>query len=133
MALMNSSINQIISLIDMQKTHGRVAYALRNAHKDFTFVLFEYTSSSPDALISQEEMLPSRVSIQSVLSDPVILNSLTRLLCPNDNFLLHVRRKIDHSVPGGLPTEKRQFVMKVYSDPCNDMSSITMNSNHFTY
>lgn len=132
MALLNPTISHILSLIDMPKTRGRVAYAMRNNHKDFTFVLFEYTSSPPGAVIHHEEMTPYGTSLQANLTDFEVLKALTTLLCPNEKFLLHTRRKIDHAADGGIPTEKRQFVMKVHADPYHDLPSlISMDSNHF--
>lgn len=134
MALLNPTISHILSLIDMPKTRGRVSYAMRNNHKDFTFVLFEYTSSPAGCVIHHEEMTPYGTSLQATLTDFEVVRALTTLLCPNDNFLLHTRRKIDHAADGGIPTEKRQFVMKVYADQYHDLPSlISLNSNNFVH
>lgn len=123
----NASITHITSLIDAEKTRGRVNYALRNNHKDFTFVLFEFTSSMAGVDIHQEQMTPYGMSLHAMLSQPEVITALRVLYCPNANFVLHTRRKIDHA--GGVPTNMRQFVMKVYSTHYDDMPSlIPMNT-----
>jgi len=120
----NASITHITSLIDAEKTRGRIKYAMRNNHKDFTFVLFEYMSSMAGEPISSEQMTPLGTSLHAVLSEPEVIAALRLLYCPNENFVLHTRRKIDYSVPGGIATNMRQFVLKVYQDPLSDMPSL---------
>jgi hypothetical protein len=127
----NRSAIYILSLIDVDKAYKRVQYALRNNHKDFTFVLFDYLSSMEGEAISQEQMSPFNISIHSLLSEQGTMRDLTNLLCPNSNFVLYTRRKFHYVTDTRtVPTNYRQFVMKMYAHDAHDHlpSLISMNT-----
>lgn len=125
----NASITYIASLIDAEKLRGQLSYANQNTHKDFTFVVFDYISSKSAGGIQTEQMTPDGISLHAALNDAEVKVALQALYCPNQNCMLHTRRKIDYSVPGGTRTDRRQLVMKVYADPYAEMPSlIQMNT-----
>jgi hypothetical protein len=125
----NATITYIASLIDAEKLRGQLIRANQNNQWDHTFVVFDYISSKSAEGIQSEQMTPDGISLHAALNDAEVKVALQALYCPNQNCVLHTRRKIDYSVPGGKRTDKRQLVMKVYSDPYDDMPSlIQMNT-----
>jgi len=113
-----SYVPEMISMVMKKFNYLRfsrvISLAQTYPHRDYKFVLFEYTNSGIGDQIARIERIPqTTVAIHDVVSSPQFIERMKELFVLNNNMVFYNRRMFVYSNGMSIPSEQRQLIILI--------------------